>query len=96
MQIFKRNADDQKNLQDVIDDLINQMSFLDKTTPEFEELMTRLERLQKLKTRSKFRIPPEVWVPSATTLLMAIIVINAEHIGPVTSKAFSFVPKPKI
>jgi len=72
------------------------MSNLDKSSPEFEELMVRLEKLQKLKKNHTFRIPPEIWIPSATTLIATVLVINAEHVGVVTSKAFSLINKPKL
>lgn len=95
---FKRNADDNRTLQDVIDDLIDQMSELDKSSEEFETLLVKLERLQKIKSNDKnsSRIPAEVWLTVGAGLLTTLLVINAEHVGVITSKAFGFVPKPKL
>jgi hypothetical protein len=94
----KRQATDQKTLQDVIDDTIDQMSALDKASEEFETLLLKLERIQKIKSSDKTfqKISPEVWVTVGAGLLTTLLVINAEHVGIITSKAFSFVPKPKL
>lgn len=96
--IFRKRNTDERTLQDVIDDTIEQMAALDKASEEFETLLIKLERLQKIKSNDKSfsKISPEVWITVGAGLVTTLLVINAEHVGVITSKAFSFVPKPKL
>lgn len=93
--IFRKKNADERTLQDVIDDTVEQMADLDKASEEFETLLIKLERLQKLKSNDKSfqKVSPEVWITVGAGLLTTLLVINAEHVGVITSKAFNRIPK---
>lgn len=101
MNIFprKRDANDARTLQDVIDNHLDYMSMLDNNSEEFVAALAHLEKLTKVQNdtkRSSTKISPDVWVTVGAGLLTTLLVINSEHVGVITSKAFSFIPKPKL
>lgn len=85
----------ERTIQDVIDDTIEQMADLDKASEEFETLLVKLERLQKIKSSDKTitKISPETWLTVGAGLVTTLLIINAEHVGVITSKAFNRIPK---
>jgi len=95
----KRDANEPRTLQDVIDNHLDYMSMLDNDSEAFVIALKHLEALTKVKNdnhRSSRRIPPEAYMGAGVTLLTTLLVINSEHVGVITSKAFSFIPKPKM
>lgn len=95
----KRDANDPRTLQDVIDNHLDYMSMLDNDSEKFVDALKHLEQLTKVKNdnnRSSRSIPPEAYMGAAVTVLTTLLVINSEHVGVITSKAFSFIPKPKL
>lgn len=91
----KRNADDDKTLQDVIDNHLNYMSELDNDSPAFDEAVAKLERLYKLKNSERSsRVSPDTWVTASVSLATVLLIINHERLNVISTKALGFVRKP--
>ena len=97
MFLITKTDPDATTLQDQIDSILLQMEQEEGNSPEFDGLLTQLERLYKLQAPEKARrVSPDAIVAVAGNLLGIVLILNYERINVVTSKALSFVIKSKI
>lgn len=84
-------------LQDVIDKLHNELIVLNSSTEEYAKIADQLVKLYNLKdaTVRSQKVSADVLATIAANLGTALLVLNFERAGVVTSKAFSFVGKLK-
>ncbi len=96
MRFFRKNNDD-IDLDEVIRDTLNRTSNMDKASAEFDEHLARIEKLYKLKNtnRSWARPSADAILAASASIAGIVLVANAEHVGLITSKAFSLVVKTK-
>lgn len=95
---IKKN-NETEGLKKAIDDALLELATTKPNTKDYSDILEKIERLYKLKGPEKEprkRISPDVLISGAVSLAGIVMVINAEHVGAVTSKAFSLVVKPKI
>jgi hypothetical protein len=95
---FKKN-NDTEGLKKAIDDALLELATTKPNTDEYDQILDKIERLHKLKAPAKEArkpVSPDALISAAASIAGIVLVLNAEHIGAVTSKAFSIVPKPKI
>lgn len=79
--------------------VLDEMLALNPDTDHYRELLATYEKLDKLDAaspQSKKSIPPEVWVPAATTVVVAVGIMAFEQSHVISTKVQSFIPKPKI
>lgn len=94
---FTKN-DETEGLKKAIVDAQNELVATKPNTPEYDAILEKIERLYKLKGPAKEprkRVSPDALIAGAVSLAGIVMVANAEHVGAITSKAFSIVPKPK-
>lgn len=95
MLLFNRNQS--PTLQGQIDDVLTEMGNHAAGTDEHDKLLGQLERLYKLRGSNKsFSVSGDAIVGALATIATTVIVLNYEQIHVVTSKAFGFIPKPKL
>jgi hypothetical protein len=95
---IKKN-NDTEGLQKAIDDAMLELATTKPNTEDYDSILEKIERLYKLKGPEKEprkRISPDALISGFVSLAGIVLVVNAEHVGAVTSKAFSIVVKPKI
>jgi hypothetical protein len=96
--VFKKKTTAETNLQDLIDTAQSQLHAIEADTPEYVAILDQIERLYKLKSRETetSKISPDVLVTVAANLAGILLILNHERLHVVTSKALSFVVKPKL
>lgn len=95
---LKRN-DETEGLKKAIDDALLELAKTKPNTQEYSSILDKIERLHKLKVPAKEprkRLSPDAVIGGIVSLAGIVMVVNAEHVGAVTSKAFSIVVKPKL
>lgn len=96
MKFFTQKSDT-TTTQDLIDALNDRLFGLEPETSEYTEIMEKLERLHKLQSREKEgkRVSPDTLILVLGNLAGILLILNYERLGIVTSKALSFVLKPR-
>lgn len=95
---IKKN-NDTDGLKKAIDDALLELATTKPNTKDYDDILDKVERLYKLKGPAKEprkRVSPDAVIAGFVSLAGIVMVANAEHVGAITSKAFSIVPKPKI
>lgn len=63
---------------------------------EYATILDRVVKLHKLKEESKpSRVNPDTWVLAGTNLLGIIMILKHEQLNVITSKAMSFIIRPR-
>ena len=94
---IKKN-DETEGLKKAIADAMTELAATKPNTQEYDTILEKIERLYKLKGPAKEprkRVSPDALIAGFVSLAGIVMVANAEHVGSITSKAFSIVPKPK-
>lgn len=94
MNIFKRN--ESPTIQGQIDEVLTEMGDYKPTEDEWEDLLTKLERLDKLKGAKRPKLSPDQIVAGAVSLISVVAVIRHEQFNVLASKAVGFIIKPKM
>lgn len=64
------------------------------TSPEYGETMTKIDKLQKMKANSaNFRPSADTLILASTNLLGILMILQHEHLHPITSKAVGLLIK---
>lgn len=79
-----------------IDRLVLELKDHAPGTDKYGVIVERLSKLHKVQAEKKpARVNPDTALTVAAHLAGIVLILNYEHFGPITSKALSFVPKPK-
>lgn len=90
---------DHEGLTQAIDTALLELAMTKPNSEEYAAILEKIERLFKLqapKTEPRKPISPDALISAAASLAGIVLVINAEHVGVITSKALGFIVKPKI
>lgn len=63
------------------------------TRDEYEQILSRIERLHKLKDTPQDKVSRETWALIGANLLGIVIIITHEYTHPITTRAFSLAMK---
>lgn len=66
------------------------------TAEHYDEVLSIIERLEKIKTNSKSQLTPETKAMIFTNLAGLLLIINHERVGVITTKALGFVNRGRI
>lgn len=92
-KMFNRR-DTRTKLETQIDTVEEQLSQLDPSSKDYAELLTVLEKLNKLKDNGrKKEIPWATIITCSVALLQTVMILHAEQVGIITSKAVGFIMK---
>lgn len=80
-------------IKQCIADLYNVLLQTEESSKEYEDIVGKIERLEKLRRDKNRWISADVVVPAATNLLGIFAVIKAEQVGVIASKAFSLIKR---
>ncbi|ASR80088.1 hypothetical protein PQB77_gp27 [Arthrobacter phage Correa] len=85
------------SIDDVIAKLLNTLLEHDPTSKEYSDAADQLEKLSKFKaTTGPTKLDKNNILSVAGNLAGIVLILGHEYVGPVTSKALSFVMKTKI
>lgn len=96
--MFNKNKHQDPNLQAVIDQLTTSLAHMDVADPNYERTVEHLSRLHKIQNHEKSGngIDPNTLVTASAHLLGIFTIVGYERMHAMTSKALSFVLKPKL
>lgn len=94
----KSKNDDTISLQTTIDAAFIELSGYSAEDDEYDAILGKIERLNKLKDPNQSRKPIsyDTLIAAGANLLGIGLILSYEHIAPITSKALGFVAKTKI
>lgn len=93
--MFTKPKNQSTALQAVIDRKLLDVIEKEPESKEFADATDQIVKLHKLKSTEDQRVTPDVLVSAAASIFGILLIINHEHVGPITTKALGFVPKPK-
>lgn len=99
MFTFKKKSHGQTQLEKEEARLLELLESMDPMDEDYNPLLEQIEKLNKLKLAdkaSKKTISPDALVAVAGSLGTVVVILAFEHAHVITSKALSFVLKPKI
>lgn len=83
-------------LETVINEALERIEHVDPSTDGFAKATDQIAKLHKMKeTEKPSRVSPDTLVLAATNIAGIIMIIKHEHFNVITSKALSFVLKPR-
>lgn len=94
----KHNTKD-KALDTEIQEVLSEMRDINKAHPDYETHLDKLERLYKLKLNiqhEKKTVSPDALVAAGASIAGIVMILGFEQANVLTSKAMSFVFKPKV
>lgn len=94
--MFKKPKQEKTPLDEVIEDVYSELRGYQAKDKEFKKATDRLEALYKIKAANKPEsVDRNTLAVVAGNLVGILMIINHERINVITSKAVSFVLKPK-
>jgi hypothetical protein len=91
--LFNREPD---SLEKSITQIFARMEMVDIDSEEYDKLLEKLERLEQLKSKKTSGPSPDTLILAATNIAGILIIVLYEQKHVFTSKALSFILKPKI
>ena len=94
--MLKSKNDNSLALDEAIERLLNRMQYEEVDSEEYGTMVSRLDKLYAMKNTNRNRVSKDaIWTISAN-ILGIILILGHERANVVTSKALSFIVKPKI
>lgn len=79
-----------------INNILADMTTMETSSEEYGTLLERLQKLHKLKTEERSsRVSPDTVLLATTNLIGIFMIIRHEDLNVITSKALSFVQRPR-
>ena len=92
-----KNRDNRTLLDEEIDDLLEDMALLDRSSNEYADMVNHVEKLYKAKSYDESKsISNEAKVSIAANLLGIILILGYEKADIITSRAINFVSKVRV
>ena len=94
--MLKSKNDNSLEINEAIERILNQMQYVEVDSEEYGTMVSRLDKLYAMKNASKNQLSKDaIWTIGAN-ILGIILILGHERAHVVTSKALSFIVKPKI
>lgn len=93
--MFKRQQPD-GHLDREIKRTLFKMNAHEPDSNEYAQLLERLQKLKKLQADTKpASVSPDTILTTAAYLFGMLMIVHHEHVGAVTTKAMSLLPRPR-
>jgi hypothetical protein len=94
--MLKSKNDNSLAIDEAIERILNRMQYVEVDSEEYGTMVSRLDKLYAMKNTNKNRVSKDaIWTIGAN-ILGIILILGHERANVVTSKALSFIVKPKI
>jgi hypothetical protein len=94
--MLKSKNDNSLALDEAIERILNRMQYEEVDSEEYGTMVSRLDKLYAMKNTNRNRVSKDaIWTIGAN-ILGIILILGHERANVVTSKALSFIVKPKI
>lgn len=94
MNIFTKKSN-KKQIEELIDSLTMSISLEDPTSENYKLMTENLKTLEEAKSKED-RVSKDATIGVMSNVGLALLILNYEKIGVITSKAFQLITKVKI
>lgn len=95
MNIFTKKKSNKEQIEELIDSLTMSISLEDPTSENYKLMTENLKVLEEAKSKED-KVSKDATIGVMSNVGLALLILNYEKIGVITSKAFQLVTKVKI
>lgn len=95
MNIFTKKKSNKELIEELIDSLTMSIGLEDPTSEDYKKMTENLKTLEEAKSKED-RVSLDSMIGVLSNMGLALLILNYEKIGVITSKAFQLITKVKI
>lgn len=95
MNIFTKKKSNKEMIEELIDSLTMSIGLEDPTSEDYKKMTENLKTLEEAKSKEDV-VSKDAMIGVLSNIGLALLILNYEKIGVITSKAFSLITKVKI
>ena len=95
MNIFTKKKSNKEMIEELIDSLTMSIGLEDPTSEDYKKMTENLKTLEEAKSKEDV-VSKDAMIGVLSNMGLALLILNYEKIGVITSKAFSLITKVKI
>lgn len=95
MNIFTKKKSNKEMIEELIDSLTMSIGLEDPTSEDYKKMTENLKTLEEAKSKED-EVSKDAMIGVLSNIGLALLILNYEKIGVITSKAFSLITKVKI
>lgn len=95
MNIFTKKKSNKEMIEELIDSLTMSIGLEDPTSKEYKLMTENLKTLEEAKSKEDV-VSKDAMIGVLSNMGLALLILNYEKIGVITSKAFQLITKVKI
>lgn len=95
MNIFTKKKSNKESIEELIDSLTMSIGLEDPTSKDYKLMTENLKTLEEAKSKEDV-VSKDAMIGVLSNMGLALLILNYEKIGVITSKAFSLITKVKI
>ena len=93
MNIFTKKSN-KKQIEELIDSLTMSIGLEDPTSEDYKKMTENLKTLEEAKSKEDL-VSGDAMISVMSNMVLALLILNYEKIGVITSKAFQLITKVK-
>ena len=94
MNIFTKKKSNKEMIEELIDSLTMSIGLEDPTSEDYKKMTENLKTLEEAKSKED-RVSGDAMISVMSNMALALLILNYEKIGVITSKAFQLITKVK-
>lgn len=95
MNIFTKKKSNKESITELIDSLTMSIGLEDPTSEDYKLMTENLKTLEEAKSKED-GVSKDTMISVMSNIALALLILNYEKIGVITSKAFQLITKVKI
>lgn len=95
MNIFTKKKSNKESITELIDSLTMSIGLEDPTSEDYKLMTENLKTLEEAKSKED-KVSKDTMISVMSNIALALLILNYEKIGVITSKAFQLITKVKI
>ena len=94
MNIFTKKKSNKEMIEELIDSLTMSIGLEDPTSEDYKKMTENLRMLEEAKSKED-KVSKDTMISVMSNMALALLILNYEKIGVITSKAFQLITKVK-
>lgn len=95
MNVFTKKKSNKEMIEELIDSLTMSIGLEDPTSEDYKHMTENLKTLEEAKSKEDV-VSKDAMIGVLSNMGLALLILNYEKIGVITSKAFQLITKVKI
>ena len=95
MNVFTKKKSNKELIEELIDSLAMSISLEDPTSENYKLMTENLRTLEEAKSKEEV-VSKDTMIGVMSNVCLALLILNYEKVGVITSKAFQLITKVKI